>query len=288
MAWFRRPQAKRKPGTLTKSVWLSPKEVHYRLALERAELDASRIPFDEYYSALCEIVEKRDDISKWMLAALFALFLFKIRALIEFELPIVTVNPSVLGHIIFLAYAVSGLIFSSLQARIYQYQSVFEAAMDRSTGHDKQHMLLKYPKAYNVLLYHSWVSARPKYMHPKADWPVRMVIALLALLFFLVATLVFCAWIILSVTIELWQADAPGVGPWGRTLVGSSWAILIFSLLLPTISFRKIEFEHYGLVELLGRLQGRDPDRHRYYSALIGHTEHVRTTFKSEGQTRGD
>lgn len=277
MIWFGRTRIRRKPGSLTKTVMLPPKEVYLRLALERSNHKYDTIEFNEYYTGLSELIEKRDSATLWMLALLSGIFLYKIEALINFELPWIQFEKSALGFILLTLFAAAALLWSNLQARIFKYQSLFQAAMESGPGFEKQHLLLKYPKAFSAFLYHDWISARPKFMHPVVDWPIRLIVAVICLLGFSIFALFAYVALILAVTIDLWRLSDLTFGIWGKAFICSSWAMLIYSTLLPTLAFRHIKFEHFGLSELLTRLSKTDPKRYNHFVRLINETEHGKT-----------
>jgi hypothetical protein len=284
--WLGRRPPKRKPGSLAKIVFLEPKEVYFRLALDKFNYDTQAIAFDEYYGALDDLVEKREKAAVWLAATFFAIFLLKIKVLLEFELPFIKVDKATLGYILILSFSIANLYFTSLLARIARYQSLFQVVMDRSSGSEKQHLLLKYPKAFSVFHFHNWITARPKYMHPKADWPLQIILALVCLLMFCVFTVIFFLWTMVGLSIELWHAESNELKFWGKAIICSSWAVLIFSTLLPTLSIRKVAYEHFGLAEVMARLGKRDVHRYNYFVKLINESELGKRIFGNPDESR--
>lgn len=266
--FFGAPPKRRKDSSV-KTVGLAPKQLHFRLALESSEYDLDQLPLDAYYSACGSVYDRRD--KAWYWSSLFggALFLYATGVLKGFSFPSIELDAEVVGFALFALYSVTVLLYSLAQSKVYRYQSLFEAVADTSSAARRQDFLLRYPKVYSGLMYSNWLTARPRYMHPRQAFPKRLVLLLLLTIPTLIAMISFMIWLLTTVTIDLWHYDVQTLGNWGRVLVCVSWAGLFFAALMQTFSYRKIYFDHFGLSELLGRYEKRDRARYLHYIRKI-------------------
>ncbi|MEP5622348.1 MAG: hypothetical protein ABJP82_07175, partial [Hyphomicrobiales bacterium] len=204
----------------------------------------------------------------------FGIFLLKLQVVVSVELPNVNLSPEAVGFILLLLFSIVAVLFSEVQSKVYRYQSLFEAVYNSSSAAKKQDLLLRFPRMFSGLQYENWLSARPRYMHPMKTFPKRLTLLLLLTLPVLLAFALGGFALLVSFSVDLWKFESNIVGIWGKLIVMSSWVFLVFALLMPTISYSKIKFEHYGMVDLLTRLQKRDPVRHAHFMRKIAKTSH--------------
>lgn len=263
------PPPKRAENTLVKTVALTPKQLHFRLALENAEYDLEELPLDAYYSACDSVYDHRN--RTWYWSSIFggALFLYVTGVLKGFSFPSVELDSEVIGFALFALYSVTTLLYALAQSKVYRYQSLFEAVAEASSAARRQDYLLRYPRVFSGLMYSNWLTARPRYMHPRQAFPKRLVLLLVLTVPTLIAMILFVIWLLVTTTINLWQYDARALGNWGRVLVCVSWVGFIFAILVPTISYKKIYFDHFGLTELLGRYEKSNRSRYVHYIRQI-------------------
>lgn len=276
---------KRPATSLVKRVRLTPKEFHYRLALEKADHNRKNIDYDGYYEGLTSVLDARDKVWLWNSLAFAALFLFYLGALDDFDFFGISIDAEIIGHVLFLLYSLTTVLFANQQAKVFRYQSVFNSAHDRSTGSQKQHMILRYPRANGPMHYANWMSGGPRYMFPVKRIPRRVMILLVAMVPALLAWLGFTAWLLIRVSIQLWATASDVIGMWSQTAVIVGWIGFIMATLLPTIAVKKMEFDHFGLSELLTQSHRNRPARYSYYVELIARTDHGSRVFQGNDNT---
>jgi hypothetical protein len=283
---FSRPQ-KRGDATWVKVVGLTPGAFHYRLALEAAEAKPNNIPLGDYYAAMLPIISERNSIAKWYFASLIAMLLYKLKLLSTFEIPFLTVNPEIVGFVIFSLFSFSSLIFSSHQAKINRAQSLFGEIFNKASGAKKQDLLLRFPEMYQAISYVNWLSLGPKYMYPLKSLPILQSANIILMLASSIILLIFNCWLVVSVTIDLYLFEMDGLGVWGKVALAGCWVALIMACLQPSNSYRKLWFSHYGLSQLLERYRKANPTRYRAYILRLAETEHGARVFQKDTNMTG-
>lgn len=271
---------KRPFKSLVKRVRLTPKEFHFRLALEHADFDPEKIDYDGYYEGLASVLDTRDKVWLWNSLTFAALFLFYLGALDDFDFFGISMDASIMGHVLFLLFCLTTLLFMNQQAKVVRYQSVFNSGHDRSTGSKKQHMILRYPRAYGPMIYANWMSGGPRFMFPVKRMPIRVVVLLVAMVPALLAWVGFTLWLLVKVSVQLWSTAPELLGVWSQVAVVVGWITLAMAALLPTLAFKKMVFDHYGLSQMLAQVRKNRPERYSYFLGRISQTDHGSKVFE--------
>lgn len=277
---FRRFE-KRPKGTLVKQLRLSPKELYYRLASEEAGYDRSKIPLEDYYKAGTNVRDRQRKALIFYATALIALFFYYLGQLDEFSLLGITLSEEVLGHGLLAMASIATYQYALVTAKVQRYQSLFQYIYDTSPGAKKQDLLLRFPSMFTSMIYFNRMSGGPANMFPDRPYSIRVILLLLLLIPATLAWIISVTYLAIAVSLELWGHGPFATEFWSKAWILSCWGLVGASWLLPTLSFFKIQFEHYGMTTLLERARLRDRDRYIDYIQMIDSTPLGQRTFES-------
>lgn len=254
---------KRKPGSLVKEISLSQKEVAYRLALEKYHYRPQDIPLSEWYESLKAVKAVRDRYFMWIIFCYSLLVLVYLGAIKSISAYGVSLDNGLFLAVSLMSTSFAGLMYTNYQNKIYKYDSVFSYIFDKSEHCDRQDLLLRYPDAYTVMQFSPFLVSNPKHMYWKRDFPIRLILLLIALSVVLLVYVVLALALLYNVSIELWNNSSAPLTIINRSILIATYALYIVSILLHTSNTGKIRYEHYGLSTLLAKLQLKDPTRYK-------------------------
>jgi len=263
---------KRSTKSFVKNYKYTPKQFFYRLAIEQAGYEREKIPLDEYYKASATVEEKRDKAFVVYMTALAALFFYYVGQLDNFAFFGIELREAVLGHGLLGLTALATFQYALGSAKLQRYQALFHYLLNNSSGPQKQDLLLKYPRMFTSLIYFNTMSGGPRFMLPKRPYSRRVLILLVLLVPAILVWMLLTAYLSISVSIELWRMDSAANLLWSKLWIIGCWGLMLATLLLPTLSFIKIHFEHYGMTTMLERARNRDPERYKDYIEMIDNT----------------
>ncbi len=249
-------------NSFIKQFTFTPKALSYRLALEHAAYDRNSIPLCEIYDGLLYVKQSRDRIFYLYTLSFIILFLLHLGGLSEAEIFGIKPKQEITMHAALLATSFLAFTYSYHQSKMVRYDSLFNGYFESSNQAEQQHLILRYPAAFNSMQYSIWIVGRPKFMFPKRSFPIRLTLLLILIIPALIASISFWFWLMVSVSIELWNSNSTILGGWNFIILLISWSALVFSALLPAVSLFKRKYEHFGLTELLGRLQKTNPEKY--------------------------
>ena len=273
---------KRPKGTLVKQQDLSPKEFYYRLASEEAGYDRENIPLDEYYEASVPIKARQERALLFYATAIAALLFYFLGKLEEFSFSGVKLNDAVMGHGLLALSALANFQYALTTAKLQRYQSLFHYIYDTGNGARKQDLLLRYPSMFTSFMYFNRMSGGPANMLPKRAYSYRVIIFLVLLVPAVMAWFFSVAYLMIYVSVDIWGAGAVAKESWSKVWIIGCWGLFGASWLLPTLSFFKIRFQHFGMTSLLERVRERDPSRYGKYLRMIDSLPLGRRAFEGE------
>lgn len=258
---------KREIGSLSKTIKLRPSALSHRLALEAADYDTVSLDasLNVYYAAAVDLTQRRDKLLFWYTILICALYAQFLGFLEVFQFSGVALHSDVTAHFLLLMTSAITLLFTFTMAKVNRYVQIFDYAFQSATGAKKQDLILRYPRIFSPLHFDFWMTGSPKYMVHKKTFSVRVALVLLLSVPAIIATMLFFYWLIGSVSVELWTTESESLGLWSKIIVAMSVAMILASTIMPPLSFKKIAFEHFGLLDGLERLQSKDTARHSLF-----------------------
>lgn len=260
-------RSKREQNSLTKYIYLSSKDITYRLALEHFNYKRENIPFDQWYLGFLSVKPARDRHFFINLFALMVLVIANFGLLKTLDFNGIKIQGQLLFPAIFMAYSYSSMIFSYHQAKIKKFEDVFHSAFENAQQSEKIKLLLTYPLVYNALQFNPFISGNPKHMYPDRDYPIRLIFILTLMTLVSIPYILLALWAVISATNRIYQ-ETMEVSIWlGWGVIATSWFFILASVLLTT-GYTKRRFVHFGLVNILQKMGAGSSQHARAWSRI--------------------
>jgi hypothetical protein len=269
---FRQKERREKHG-LSKSVSYSAGSLYFRLALDGVDQRTENIDLKSYYEALTPLIDARNKIYLSYAIAVAALYFSKVGVLKGFSFGGISVDPIAIKHSLLVLTAALSLLFTMNFAKIARYDALFSKIFNLSPSWKKQDLILKYPKIFTPLHFGSWMTGSPVLMYPQKTYPIRVILLILASIIAAICMTVFMTWLVVGISVEIWQETNPRMGAWSKLTVAVCWSLYLTSFLVPTLSFRKLSFMHFGLGSMLERYRKNRPDRYKHYLNIVSEAD---------------
>lgn len=219
------------------------------------------------YSSFCSICDTRNKMLGLLAVSSALTLLSYFEVLRSFSTSGIEIGGEYLKHISLMFMALVGVSYSSVETKYSYYKSLFDHVFQNLVPAEKVILLIRYPRAFDVIKFtHSSIG------YPAEMFPVRQrwylpfaILALAGIAVFLILSILLSV----LVAIDVWRSEA--VHP----LISKSIVILfayssILSLLFPRYnSWRKRQYRHYGLSNLVARFRIERPEREKVFSQII-------------------
>lgn len=240
---------RKKDQYLVKSRKLTDGQILHLLLWE----DSNSSEFDErIYESLQSIRSACGKSILWVVGSAAFAILYHFKVLKGVSNSGIDVSPVIFGHAALVAMSASLTIFCFSYCKLTYIQSWFSARLKDSTVNKKALYLLKYPDAYWYFTYLPSFIGYPKYIIPKRGSWVQVIYAILVIIVLLIFALGSIGlW--LSVAFDVWNSAGISSTLSVCTIILST-AIVILGWLSPFYYDFPRKYDHYGLVDMLGKL----------------------------------
>lgn len=222
-----------------------------------AQIDESEsIEFDErVYKSLQTVKSASAKALVWMGVAAALGILSHLKVLTRAGSSGLEISPAVFAHAALVALSVSTMIFCFSYCKQSFLQTWFAWKLnDGNSPSQKVKYLLRYPDAYRHFAFIPTSIGYPRFMFAnRSSWP--QVVYLLLFTIGLVGCVIASTWLWVQLALDVWTA--PGVSKTLSTLIiALSGAVTLLGWFSPFYYDFPRRYTHYGLVDLLGRLEG--------------------------------
>lgn len=231
-----------------------------------AEGQTPQMAIEASYSAFCSIDEARNKAFGYTLVASAIAIMSYFNVISSFNSAGFNISSDYLKHLSLLSGAISGLYFSALESKHSFYRAFFDHIYSREPPSQRALLLLKFPKAFDVVKFSHASVGYPKDVFPEKgrQFLPFAAMALIALGVFMIAS----AALYIALGVDVWKSAALSPVASKATVIGSAF-LSIVGLLMPKHWHFKRRYRHYGLSNRLTMLKDKDETRWSYYHRVI-------------------
>lgn len=234
--------------------------------LVSAEGQTPRVAVEASYSGFCSVDEARNKAFGYTLVASAIAIMSYFNVIDSFNGAGFSISSDYLKHLSLLSGAISGLYISALESKHSFYRAFFDHVFWREPPSQRALLLLKFPKAFDVVKFSHASVGYPKDIFPERG---RQFLPFAALALIALAVFMFASGALyIALGLDVWRSGALGPIASKATVIGSAF-LSIVGLLMPKHWHFKRRYRHYGLSNRLTMLKDRDADKWRHYHQLI-------------------
>lgn len=251
-------------GGFTKTKKLTDGEV-IGLLLSGTDLSKKEV-LEQSYPAFSELAEARDKAIGFVVLALCLALLSYFEILKSFSSAGFEIGSNYLKHIALIFGSVSGIYLSLQESKFMYFRAWFDHVYWSSNPSERSLLLMRYPRAFDVVKYAESSVGFPPNIHP-ARYRFFMPFAVLTIIATVFIVLASCA-LYIALAVDVWNSTVVSSLVSKTTVVGSVFLSLLSITFPKHFHFRR-KYKHYGLSNTLGKLRERDPERARIFSRKI-------------------
>jgi len=249
---------------VAKSLYLSDDQLVYQLITNTRDLHKSE-NLDPLYSAIGSLRERRDVALKQYLVVFLAGVLARVGALQDFSAGGVSLQKAAISHVVLILFAFASFNLNLSFVKLRYSCGIFSRIFIASSPSNKAYLLARYPEAFDELRYYVTQIGFLPYT-TREGWPVRMVLALILIIFGMILYVTISLWIFLGLAGEVWSYKTIVPMIWSRLFVIAAVMITVSGFALPGDLIFKRRYLHIGFVQMMNK--AHDEDRPRYLRYL--------------------
>ena len=221
---------------------------------------------EKCYPSFCEIDEARTR-SFGLIFLTFALALLSYFEVVKsFSSSGIEIGGQYLKHISLVLSAFVGVYNSMLETKHTFYKCWFDHIYKKSSPYHRVDLLLSFPKAFDVMKFsHASVG------YPVDVWPERFRLFLPFAALVLVGVVLMVAaslTLYIALAMSVWNSNALSPLASKATVLCSAF-LMVLSFMMPKYFDFTRRYRHYGITNLLGRMESSNPGRWRHFSNRI-------------------
>lgn len=179
------------------------------------------------------------------------------------------ISPSGIKHVILIFLSISILNTAQKGTKVTYTQSWFVQKFDDQSPSERARLLILYPEAFGVFKFIPYAIGLPRFVHHNSNiWAIKN-LALIILSLVTITAIVVAAlsiWILLANAV--WVSEFP-IPLASKSLVIACGVFVTLAMLMPGFhSFRK-SYQHYGMSDVITRIQDENPDRAKHFHRMI-------------------
>jgi hypothetical protein len=252
---------------LWKYVYLTDSEYLGRL-ISHPDNGKSSDHFDLLYERLKEMRPEITSSFNAYLIAFAAVLLSKFNLVSSIEIPAVQIPAQALQHVLLLGWGYFQFKLSYLFAKHNYVAAIFDRHADGLPPTKRALFVAKYPFAFFILRYYPATIGNLPHMF-KPGLPIKAILAVIFTIVALTLYAVLSTWLLISISLRLWEAPTPIPAIASRGIVVAAVAFALASWLLPSNWLMRRKYTHAGLVTLMNNFHERNRPRWKSFVHAI-------------------